>query len=356
MVRLFNSPIVSLTRLFVFLLLLGSIGCQKEMSKDTLGAGGPLGGGGGGTTGGSAEFALVPSGNNCSDAAVTGIFEANTTLGADALLTVTVNVTKTGDWTYTTAATNGFSFAGAGNFTTTGSQVITLLGVGKPSRSGTFTFNLKIGKGADCSVLVVVAATGSGGTGGNGGNGGTITGEYYYKLTLAGTNYSQDVTATNNYYNDAGVLGTPDAMFAGGISYNTPSTSLPPGVTEFGITKGTLHGYTETLAQFKSFFTPGNYTYATVNSTGTGLTNDGIVLTWVEPGGTDMWSTIDGTFQQGSTFKIVSATEGTDASGSFLKVKVQFACKFYSYNGLAAGQLVSKAVTNGEAVVKFVMK
>src|SRR4051812_30261443 len=135
MVRLFNSKTLSLTRLLVFLLLLGNIGCQKEMSKDTLGTGGVLGGGGGGgsTTGGSAVFALAPSGNKCSDAAVTGLFEAGTVLGADALLTVTVNVTKTGDWTFTTAAADGFSFVGAGNFTTTGSQVITLLGVGKPT-------------------------------------------------------------------------------------------------------------------------------------------------------------------------------------------------------------------------------
>ncbi len=354
MVRLLNSPVVSLTRLLVFLLLLGNIGCQKEMSKDTLGAGGTVGGGGGGTTGGSADFALVPSGNNCSDAAVTGIYEANTTLGADALLTVTVNVTKTGDWTYSTSATNGFSFIGAGNFTTTGSQVITLLGVGKPNRSGTFSFNLKIGKGPDCSVLVVVAATGSGGNGGN--NGGTITGDYYYKLTLAGTNYSQDVTASNKYVIEPSVNNTPNAIFSSWITYNTPGTSLPAGVTEFGFSKGTLLGYTATQAQLKNYFAPGDYTYGTVNATGTALTKDGVVLTWTEPGGNDQWSTLDGTFQPGSTFKILSATEGTDAQGYFVKVKVQFSCVFYSLNSLATPTPVSKAVTNGEAVMKFTLQ
>jgi len=349
MVRLFNSQTLSLTHFLVFLLLLANIGCQKEMSKDTLGSGGTTGGGGGSSSGGSAVFKLVPSGNNCSDAVVTGVIEAGTTLAADALITVTVNVTKVGDWTYSTAAADGFSFAGAGNFTTTGPQVITLNGVGKPTRAGLFSFNLTIG-GGTCQVPVLVANNGTGGTGG----GGAITGDFYYKLTLAGTNYSQDVTATNNYNSDAGVAGTPDAMFAGGISYN--SSTLPPNGTEFGITKGTLHGYTETQAQFKAYFAPKNYSYATINTSGTGLSSDGIVLTWVEPGGNDMWSTLDGSLQTGSTFKIVSATDVNDPSGYYLKVKVQFACKFYSYNAIANGQLVSKAVTNGEAVVKFVMK
>ena len=352
MPRLFNSQTLSLTHLLVFLLLLANIGCQKEMSKDTLGSGGPVGGGGSGA-GGTAVFKLVPAGNSCSDAAVTGVIEAGTTLAADALITVTVNVTKVGDWTYSTATADGFSFIGAGNFTATGPQVITLYGVGKPTRAGAFTFSLTMG-GGSCLVPVVVAAAGTGGTGG--GNGGTITGDFYYKLTLDGTNYSQDVTAINKYITDAGVSGTPDAMFSGGIIYNTSSNTLPAGVTELGIVKGTLHGYTETKAQFTGYFPVGNCTYATINATGDALTSDGVVITWIEPGGNDSWTTLDLSLQQGSTFKIVSANEITDASGYYLKVKVQFSCKLYSVNGLSNNQLISKTVTNGEAVVKFVMK
>jgi hypothetical protein len=349
MLRLFNSQTLSLTRFLVFLLLLANIGCQKEMSKDTLGSGGTVGGGGGNSSG-TAVYKLVPAGNSCSDAAITGVIEAGTTLAADALITVTVDVTKVGDWTYSTATADGFSFVGTGNFTATGQQVITLYGVGKPTRAGVFSFSLTVG-GGSCLVPVLVAAAGTGG-----GNGGAITGDFYYKLTLDGTNYSQDVTAVNKYINDAGVSGTPDAMFAGGISYNTNSNTLPAGVTEFGITKGTLHGYTETKAQFTGFFPVGNCTYATINSTGTALTSDGVVITWIEPGGNDSWTTLDLALQSGSTFKIVSATEVTDASGYYLKVKVQFACKLYSVNGIYNNQLISKTVTNGEAVVKFVLK
>ena len=345
MVRLFNCQTFSLTRLLIFLLLLGNIGCQKEMSKDTLGAGGIVGGGGGNNTGGTAVFALVPSGSRCSDAAVTGLFEAGTILGADALLTVTVNVTKTGDWTYSTTASNGFSFVGAGNFTASGPQVITLMAVGKPSRGGIFNFNIKIGNGADCSVAVIVALAGGGGNGGN------ITGDFYYKLTFDGVNYSQDVTSTNNYIADPGVVGTSEAIFATGISYN--SNSVPAGKTEIGIVKGILHGYTGTKAEFKAFFAPGNYQYGTIDIAGNTMTTDGVSITWIEPGGNDMWLTIDPSLQQGSTFKIVSATEVTDATGYYLKVKVQFSCKLYSVN---SGGSVSKAVTNGEAVLKYVMQ
>src|SRR5262245_44874746 len=110
---------------FLLLVFAGMLSCQKEVSVE-------LGVPGGGVVGGSAVFTLVPAGNNCSDAAVSGTYQAGTTLDTDATLTFTVNVTKTGDWTYSTASVNGFVFAGAGDFTATGNQVITLFAVGKP--------------------------------------------------------------------------------------------------------------------------------------------------------------------------------------------------------------------------------
>lgn len=230
MVRLFNSQTLSLTRFLVFLLLLANIGCQKDLSKDTLGAGGTVGGGS------------------------------------------------------------------------------------------------------------------------------TISDDYYYKLTFNGTNYSQGVTTTNNYINDVGVIGTPDAVFASGISYN--SSSLPANGTEIGIVKGTLHNYTATKAELKAFFAPGNYSYGTLDLASNTMINDGISISWVEPGGNDLWLTLDGSLQQGSTFKIVSATEVTDASGYYLKVKVQFNCKLYSVNSLTSGLglPISRAVTNGEAVLKYTLQ
>ncbi|HUP13691.1 MAG TPA: hypothetical protein VM187_15825, partial [Niastella sp.] len=140
--------------LFIFFLF-ANIGCQKEGSLES--AANSIGGGG--VVGGSAQFALVPTGTNCSDAVIAGSFVAGVDLGFDALLTVTVDVTKTGDWTYSTKLVNGFVFAGAGIFNATGKQTITLMAAGNPAKAGNTAFSLNIG-GTNCTFTVTVAATG----------------------------------------------------------------------------------------------------------------------------------------------------------------------------------------------------
>jgi len=302
MVRLFNSPALSFTRLLVFLLLLVNIGCQKEMSKDTLGASGSAGGGGN-TAGGSAVFTLVPTANNCSDAVVTGVIEAGTTLGTDALLTVTVNVTKTGDWTYSTALSDGFSFVGGGTFTATGPQVITLLGFGKPTRAGVFSFTLIMG-GSSCLVPVQVATAGSGGNNGGGNN----PSDYYYKATIDGVAYNVSL-ATAGYLPGFSKDGTDDALLGGGIAYNTQTgTTIPAGKTEFMLYKGIMHHYsTAAMAQFQGFFATGTYSFAPYS-----FATDGVLLEWTDPSGDvtqNMWDTGDGKDQTGSSFKITAAQD-----------------------------------------------
>lgn len=328
-----NTPLInkslSLTRFFAFLLLLANIGCQKELSKDTLGSGG-----GGGTISGSAQFSLVPSGSNCSDAVVSGNFEAGTALGSDAILTVTVNVTKTGDWSYTTSLVNGFVFAGAGNFTATGNQVITLQAGGTPVTAGNSNFKLNIGS-ASCLFSVTVAAAGSGGT----------TSEFYYKATIGGTNYYQDVTLTNGYEPGVSMSGVDDVDFGGGINYSNPP--VPAGKTEFGIAKGMMHNYTTaTQAQFKAFFAPGTYSYAPLSFSN----GDGIQLGWTDTKG-EVWDTRDGKVDQtGSTFKIISTQDFTDLAGDYyVKVKVEFSCKLYNTTTGAMKQ------ATGEASIAFGM-
>lgn len=319
------------------------------MSKDTLGSGGTTGGGNGGGSTGTAVFKLVPSGNSCSDAVVTGIIEAGTTLAADAVITVTVNVTKVGDWTYSTSTSNGFSFVGTGNFTTTGNQVITLYGVGKPARAGLYSITLTIG-GGSCLVPVQVAAAGTGGTGGGGGT----TGDFYYKATIDGTNYSVNITSTTTDYEPGSSLsGSDDVYFGGGINWANPP--IPAGKTEFDIEKGIMHGYlSATKAQFKAFFAPGTYPF-----TADIHTINGVTIGWTDPSGNpgasgndNFWSTDLGTKDQtGSTFKIISATEYTDIAGDYyMIVKAQFNCNLYN-----AKTGAKKVLTNGEAVVAFGM-
>jgi hypothetical protein len=328
---LMNGNSFTLLRFLVFLLLLANIGCQKEISSETGAL--PGGGGGGGTVGGSAQFALVPSGNSCSDADVEGTFVAGTAVGMDAEIIVTVNVTKTGDWTYSTSLVNGFAFAGAGTFTTTGNQIISLMAVGKPIAAGTSKFNLNIG-GATCYVNVPVVNTGGSGT----------LSTFYYKATIDGVNYVQDVTASNGYEPGVSLSGQDDVVFGGGIIY---STQLPAGKTEFAIEKGVMHGYqSATQAQFKAFFPVGNVSYAPASFS----TGDGVKVYWTDAAG-ESWETRDGPVDQtGSTFKIVSVQDYTDAGQNFYVIAtVQFSCKLYN----SAGAM--KPLTNGEAVVPFGM-
>jgi hypothetical protein len=323
----FKLP-VYLKYIFILVTIIAGISCQKEMSLEEVTPGG-------GVTGGSAAFKLVPSGSNCSDAVVSGIFEAGTPLGADAKLTVTVNVTKTGDWTYTTAEANGFLFAGTGDFTTTGNQVITLFAVGEPEAAGITNFNLKFDN-SDCNVAVTVTPAGQSGG----------TGDIYYKATIDGVNYYQAVTATNGYEAGSGMGGVDEVTFSGGIYY--ADDPIPAGVTAMGAEKGLMRNYlTATEAQFRAFFTPGDYPYAPEDFSN----GDGIQIGWSAPDGSEWWTRNGPADQVGSTLKIVSVEDARDITGRlYIKVKMQFNCKFYNVNTGA-----TKTCTNGELVAYFGM-
>ena len=314
------------TLIFILFTVFGLFGCVKESSLEKSGPG-PA-------PGGTAEFSLVPSGADCSDATVTGVFEKGVVLGADAKMEVTVSVTKAGTWTYSTASVNGFVFAGGGDFSSTGSQSITLYAVGKPISEGNFTFKLNIG-GTICNVLVTVSSPGTGG-------GGTDE-VFYYKATIGGVNYFQEVTDTNGYEPGSGNGGLDDVSIGAGITYANPP--LPAGRTQFFIEKGLMHNYlASTEAEFLAFFAPGTYPFAPESY----ADGDGIHLGWTDPSGVD-WYTRDGRVDQvGSTFRIISAVASPDALGRYyITVKMQFSCKLYN----EAGDM--KLLTNGEMVGSF---
>lgn len=327
-----TRPKIGFHSLLVLLLVAVFCSCQKEMSFETGNSGGS-----GGVSGGSAVFALVPSVASCSDAVVSGAYQAGTALGTDAQIVLTVNVTKAGDWTYTTGTVNGYSFTGAGSFAAAGTQSITLYGTGTPAAAGTNEFPLNIG-GATCktSVTVVPAST-------------PVTGsDFYYKATIGGVNYSQAVTATNDFEAGSGLNGVNDVSFVAGIDYG--GTGQPPaGSTSMGVEKGLMHGYlSATNAAFKAFFPIGDVPYAKPG-VGSFSNGDGVILGWSDPSG-NSWDTQSGTGDQtGSTFKIVSITEKTDITGTYyLVVKMQFSCKLYNHT---TG--IMKQLTNGEMVSIF---
>jgi hypothetical protein len=331
-------PLVPLTRFAWFFAAVASLllltGCFKEKSVETPIPTLPPAG-----AGGSSTFTLVASGSNCSDATVAGSYVKGTAMALTNIVAVTVDVTKVGTWTYSTGLVQGFGFTGSGTFTTTGPQMIALLGTGTPIATGHVTFPLNIGS-TSCSFTITVAETGGGGNQGNG--------EYYYKATIGGVNYFQEVTDNNNYEAGSGMGGQDDVSFGAGINHT--SGTPPAGFTDFGVSKGIMHNYlTATKAQFYAFFAPGEYPYV---PPGNSVSSDGVAVGWTDKAGI-YWDSWHPTKAQPSTskFKIISVEDAKDALGRvYIKVKMQFNCTLFKEN--STDEVV---LTNGEMVGVFGM-
>lgn len=312
-----------------FLLVLA--GCQKEKSFETPNSRAGVGG--------TSSFTLVPSGSDCSDAMTTGTFVAGTAIAVTDVVIVTVDVTKVGTWSYNTGTVNGFSFSGSGTFTDMGNQVIALKASGKPTTAGNTSFPLNIGS-VNCSFSIPVNTPG--------GNN-PAPGDPYYKATIAGVNYMESVTATNDYEAGSGLGGHDDVIFGAGINHIT--SPIPAGFTQMGIDKGIMHGYlAATDAQFKAFFAVGNHPFAPPEPNGPHDQADGIVIYWTDKQG-KAWTSFHATQAQpaSSTFKIVSVEDATDITGTYyIKVKMQFNCTLYKENSIETATL-----TNGEMLAYF---
>lgn len=101
----------------------------------------------------------------CLSFAVKGTYAAGATLTIANTATMQVTVNSVGPYTITTDTSNGIIFSATGTFTTTGVQLVTLHGAGKPVTTGQFFYTVT-GEENNCSFSVNVAAGGGGGTGG----------------------------------------------------------------------------------------------------------------------------------------------------------------------------------------------
>lgn len=140
--------------LSVLLLSFIAVSCSKEKSLEL---GQPSTPGSGGT----AIFVLSASGGNCVNAAVNGVYKKGTGADASNTVDIEVNVNTVGTWSMNTGSVAGFYFSGAGSFTNTGTQVITLNALGSPNADGQQLFNLVAG-GTTCSFAVTVLPDTSG--------------------------------------------------------------------------------------------------------------------------------------------------------------------------------------------------
>lgn len=79
-------------------------------------------------------------GFDCLPKTVNGTYRANAALGDTNFIEVEVNVLQTGAYTVFTDTVNGFSFKATGNFNTTGSNKVKLMGSGTPGAAGSDDF------------------------------------------------------------------------------------------------------------------------------------------------------------------------------------------------------------------------
>ena len=297
------------------------LSCQKEISYELA-----AGMGGGGNS--SAVFSIA---GDCSSISVEGNYILDTDVSPGERIVVPINVTKAGDWSYSTGKINGLTFSGAGNIATVGRSEIVLTSNGKPGNEGQNTFPFKLSN-VNCSFQITVTADH------------TTPAEYYYKATIGGVNYYQNATWTNGYIAGSGMGGLDDVSFGANIS--PEDVPFPANSTMFGVTKGIMHGYINSSdSAFKAFFKPGTYPYAPISLSSV----DGIYISWMDKSGAN-WATDEGTGDQtGSTFKILSVAEERDVRGIlYVRVKMQFNCKLYKEG---TGEM--RLLTNGEFVGLF---
>jgi len=101
----------------------------------------------------AAVFTYAGAPATCTAPVINGAYAAGVGMGAGNYVDLAVNVTTPGAYTVSTNPADGISFSGSGAFSTTGAQVIRLIGNGIPSTQGTFAFTPAGG----CSFSITVA-------------------------------------------------------------------------------------------------------------------------------------------------------------------------------------------------------
>jgi hypothetical protein len=108
--------------------------CQKELNFQDIIIKTP------GTSDGTAGYTFTQTNGTCSAPVIKGSYYKNTPLNSSNTVQVKVHVDSAGSYSIATANINGVLFGASGTFNTAGDHVITLMGAGTPSASGTFTF------------------------------------------------------------------------------------------------------------------------------------------------------------------------------------------------------------------------
>ena len=121
------------------------IACQKEVSFEK------------GNSTASVGSLSVDASGNCLGAVISGTYYKDTAIKASNYVDVSVQVDSAGTYTISSDTVNGYYFKATGSFTTTGTQVVRLVGGGKPLAAGTNIFTVTY-NGTVCEFTVTVTA------------------------------------------------------------------------------------------------------------------------------------------------------------------------------------------------------
>jgi hypothetical protein len=170
---------LKLSSVFLFFISLFLLSCEKELSFE-----------GGVTTpaADTAVFTLGGSPSSCTGFTAAGTYIADIPLVASNTVALNVTVNTIGSYTVNTGTVNGITFSTSGNFTSTGSQVITLQGVGTPTAAGDFTYTVSNGGSSSCSLIITVVPAVSVAIGTVDCAGVTLSGTYTQGIVLGSDN------------------------------------------------------------------------------------------------------------------------------------------------------------------------
>jgi len=103
----------------------------------------------------NASFTLTGAPNNCFDAYVNGTYVSGVLLSGSNTVNINVTVTAIGNYSLTTDTINGIWFSRSGTFTSTGNQIITLIGNGTPEFARNLIFT-PLTSSSSCNFKVTI--------------------------------------------------------------------------------------------------------------------------------------------------------------------------------------------------------
>jgi len=103
----------------------------------------------------SAIYTLNGAPSFCSNTTIGGVYLVDIPMNATNTATMQVNVITPGNYSITTDIQNTISFSASGTFTTTGLQLVTLVGTGYPAIRGNFTFTV-LAPTSSCTFTVAM--------------------------------------------------------------------------------------------------------------------------------------------------------------------------------------------------------